>query len=141
MKAKVIFSLSVFCLLFSLGGLIITHLGQAQQMTPISMGCNKILWDYDSGWVAINPGEYLIINHNLGGDSSEYFVYFAGSSNGSTTHQGNFGFRTGSDSYNKGACWDSCDATKIKVYRNLDDYITTSVRQWNYFRVRILKNQ
>ena len=76
MKSKVMLFLAAGLVLFLLGGLVMNQMVQAQyqKMKPYPMAgpCNRIEWDFDSGWV--NSPEYQAV-HNLGGNPDEYFVY------------------------------------------------------------------
>jgi hypothetical protein len=116
---------------------------QAQQMKPyiVPQPANKILWDYDSGWIEISEGQTIILNHNLGGDPGEYLVILSGKSQIGWIHQVNYG----SDMDNGeevGCMWYCLDSMDISVFRCPGDYTGVPLSErWHYVRVRILKNQ
>jgi hypothetical protein len=143
MKAKTAVGLCVGCLLFSLCSSVMIHIGQAQQLTPMPMPVTKIVWDYDSGWVKINPGADKELMHYLGGDPREYFVYVVGTSNPTypLIHQSNYGTNYEDSNERYGLKWYECLDDRIIVERAFDDLFAGDDEEWNYVRVRILKNQ
>ncbi len=102
----------------------------------------RFAYDYNSGWLSMTEGQIRTITHSLGDDEDDYVIYMDGkSSNGSKIHQANFG-----TAYCGVGCgWIGCEwydltSSSIKVKR-ADDDNTGSVKDWDYVRIRIIKNQ
>jgi len=93
MKAKVFLYLAAGLVVFLLGSFVTTQMVDAQIHTkyPMPDGTKKILWDYDSGWEEIVPAEHVILEHNVGGDPAEYFVYVLGKDSEGRYHQNCYG--------------------------------------------------
>jgi len=146
MKAKVFLGMAMGLVLFLLGGFIINNFAVAQQMIgwPIPQPCNRIIWDFDSGWTPLDAGLTKEIVHNCGGDPGEYLVYILLSevNDGSSVHQAFTGHMQYPGVGIVGGHWHSCTSTSIKIARGSeDDHFPAPVIHWNYVRVRILKNQ
>jgi len=102
------------------------------------------LWDYDSGWYAISEGQTSTLNHNLGGDPDEYFVYFEGRDAGESgrKHNGRYGTarRLALPQCWYGAEWHDLTSTQIQVTRGDCDNQASGI-DYDYVRIFILKNQ
>lgn len=88
--------------------------------------------DFDSGWVWINKGQSIILNHNLG--TTDVMVYMMGYDNDSTHYTHQIGF--GGDNYfggAGGAYWYELTSTTIKTTRAADD------NDWHMIRALIWK--
>lgn len=92
---------------------------------------------YDSGWVAINPDQAIILIHNIGGDIGNYVVdmeFNDGGANG--INQRNFGGAdTGvnpspglAENDRVGAYWRTLDASTITIYRRPQDIYAPQMR-------------
>jgi hypothetical protein len=120
---------------FILNGNYTAHAQVTMKPYPVLGPTNKIVWDFDTGWVEITQGQGIFFTHNLGGDPGEYFVYLMGRRYGSQDyHQTMFG---SGEWYGdkRGAFWDGLNETEIAVFREEQD------PYWYKFRLFILKNQ
>jgi hypothetical protein len=87
---------------------------------------------WSSGWEAIDPGQTLVFDHNLGGDPDRYAVqlWFL------DTDSGGFGVNTraygglelGGNEF--GAAWQNLTGDTVEVYRYPDDTLADRVRIW-----------
>jgi hypothetical protein len=111
-------------------------LGQFQAKPyPMPQPCNRILWDFDSGWVSINKGSGLSLTHNLGGEPGDYFVNIVGWDDADMgIHHGDYG-SDGTIEKMFGLYWSKLTASSIYLWREGND------KRWDQVRVRILKNQ
>jgi hypothetical protein len=101
---------------------------------PKPQPTNRILWDFDSGWMKIKKGEKKILNHNLGGDQGDYFVFLTGKCS-TGIHNALYG---GCNGNNHGCQWQDLSGTQITVHRRPNDDVYFP---WEQIRIRILKNQ
>ncbi len=100
-------------------------------------------FDYDSLWYSIDPGHTVVLSHSLGGDPSDYVVLLHGRSSSGGIHQANFGscsYRSGVVNKWLGCEWWGMTNGLIRVTRADDDDEASSDRDWNEFRIRIIKN-
>jgi hypothetical protein len=83
---------------------------------------------YDSGWVDINPGQWITFTHNLGGNPDNYVVELLQQEiPGYAWGINNRGI--GTDTWDGiGACWGRLTNAQIEVYRASDDYAADKVR-------------
>jgi len=95
-------------------------------------------FDFDSGWMIINPGETLHLAHNLGGDPFEYIVIVYGK-NDFGMHQANYGTNAAMAG-SMGLMWSGLNGNTIKLMRGALDETGTDT-DWDEVRVRIIKNQ
>jgi hypothetical protein len=142
MKSKAMLFLAAGLVLFLLGGLVMTQVVQAQyqKMKPYPMAgpCNRIEWDYDSGWVSIGLTNEILLKHSLGGDPDEYFVYLVGKAYGVGLHQlliGGADWNVGTDTCTQGGWWQECSSDHIRLKGG------SGIHHYANARVRILKNQ
>ena len=137
MKTKVYLCIAVGLVLFLLGGLIMSQVVTAQvKMQPNPMPTTRIVWDYDSGWVNIEPGENRTLTHNLGGDPGKYFVYVIGQDLDKWgILQTFYGGNNTADNKMKGLEWYLLNSANINVLRFEDDDF------YDEMRIFILKNQ
>jgi len=149
MKAKIFLSLSGALFLILVGGFVSSQMVLAQyhqvQATPMPQPANRILWDYDSGWMAIDPAECLHLQHDLGGDPGEYMINLVGTGEPGVqaVHEWYKGWHshpnpTNNDRY--GCVWGNCTAYGIDVIRAPEDDLLQIPYQWKFIRIRILKN-
>ena len=92
---------------------------------------------YDSGWVAIAPGEAKTLTHNLGGNTDNYVVdlQFRGGTSAlfADPHIREIGGQQRSDGKWHGAYWRSLTPTTITVFRQYD----STDQFFTEFRLRI----
>jgi hypothetical protein len=87
---------------------------------------------WSSGWVAINPGQTLTFNHNLGGAVEDYLVqlwFLDLSAGGLGIHVFGYGGLEADGAY-YGAYWQNLTSTGIEVVRLADDTTADRVRVW-----------
>lgn len=91
--------------------------------------------DYDSGWKAIDPGETLNLDHDLGGNPDDYVVDLQFKTGGfAGVHNRNYGIDThfmknGGEQYTEwGAIWHNLNDKSIQVYRGTHELYVNSVR-------------
>lgn len=141
MKTKACLFIVAGLVIFLLGGFVMTQMVEAQYQEDSRRPwpTNKIVWDYDSGWVETSTANYLSFNHALGGDHHEYFVYITGkNNNGYGIHQRDYGRSLGNNGTNQtylGLYWSNLTSSEILIWRGQQDDV------WGFVRVRILKNQ
>ena len=111
-------------------------LAQGSQATapalPAPAGASIAATAWSSGWVDIDPGQLITLQHNLGGDPSQYSVqlWFW------DTDAGGFGINTRAygglevNGLYYGAFWRNLDGAGIGVYRHSDDTLADRVRVW-----------
>jgi hypothetical protein len=91
---------------------------------------------YDSGWIALSPGDDVDLTHGLGGDPDNYFVDLqekAEYMSATSIHNQNIGMdrweNTGAtEHYRYGAYWGFLNDTTITVYRGSDDLEADEIR-------------
>ncbi len=101
-------------------------------------------FDYDSGWVRIDPGDTVTKYHYLDGTYSNYTVFLDGKCADGYVHRANLGTTRSERALvgYYGCEWHGLNGTRIKVTRGNHDHDTQSVdKDWHWFRVRILKNK
>ena len=106
-------------------------------------GSLSFAFDYDSLWYSIEPGFTVVLSHSLWGDASEYVVVLEGRSSDGGIHQSNFGtssYRSAATNKWLGCEWWGMTNALIRVTRAADDDEAGPDRDWNEFRVRIIKN-
>jgi hypothetical protein len=105
----------------------------------------KMIFGYNSGWVDIDPNQTITLYHNLGSNADDYIVYLDGKSSDGKIHQSNYGttgYYTAGDTQKWLGCeWFGLTNTEIRVTRGEDDAGAGSSRDWDKFRIRIIKNQ
>ncbi len=79
---------------------------------------------YDSGWLPMDPGTGIELNHGIGGNVDNYFVDLWFESIAWGRNQFNYG----SSNDNKGAFWHNLTNSRIRVYRTSDDPGANQVR-------------
>lgn len=91
--------------------------------------------DYDSGWVVMTPDTATTLQHNLGGNASDYYVNMLYRSSGDGINLrylggADFGAKNtvGADSDRVGLYWRSLTNTSITVYRRPEDDFAEQVR-------------
>jgi hypothetical protein len=93
---------------------------------------------YDSGWVAISPGQELELTHNLGGNADDYVVDFQLKDSGGLSARGRHIWGHGGVQFDiggfQGAVWQRLNDTSIDVMRADDDNFAdlVRVRIWVY---------
>jgi hypothetical protein len=108
--------------------------GLAQENIPLTSF-------YNSGWVSIEPGECITLEHNLGGTypNLHYMVFLYGKADSDSVygiHQAHYGEET----LNWFGCkWDSLDGTSIRICRGPGDNQAPVENRWRQFRVLILR--
>jgi len=103
-------------------------------------GSIRFEFDYDSGWYALSAGNTHYFYHYLGDVPDDYIVLVYGKNNDGI-HQAHFGTCHWSTTANwRGVEWSELDGDKIKVTRGGSDNQNDS-KDWDYVRVRIIKNQ
>jgi hypothetical protein len=88
---------------------------------------------YNSGWVTIAPDDYLVLTHDIGGDSSDYVVdlqFWNDIGNAGITNQrmGGDTFWSGGNYYAYGAFYDELTSRSIRVRRLQNDYYAEKIR-------------
>lgn len=107
-------------------------------------GTIKLTFDYNSGWVDIDPGQTITLSHNVVDDESNYIVDLYGKSSDGKIHQAAYGitcYRDGVLEKCAGCEWYGLTNSEIKVHRAPDDNDEAPNMDWDKCRVRILKNQ
>jgi hypothetical protein len=88
--------------------------------------------NYNSGWVAIAPGQEITLTHNLRGDVNYYVIDLQFKETATAAYgihgKGFGGWHYGTDGTTRGVYWHSLTTTQIKVYRHKDDFRTDEVR-------------
>ena len=84
---------------------------------------------WTSGWVSINPGETLVLTHNLGGDPDDYAVdlWFNDTDGGLGVNRRDYGGLEFNNNW-YGARWQRLTANTIEVYRYANDNVADQVR-------------
>jgi hypothetical protein len=102
-------------------------------------------FDYNSGWIPIDPDETITLDHNVNGEEEHYVVFLDGKNTNGQIHQSNLGTVSvyyAADPRTWWGCeWHGLTNTQITVTRAEDDADKIPDRDWKYFRVRILANQ
>jgi hypothetical protein len=106
-------------------------------------GTLEVHFDYDSGWFAVSEGSELTLQHNLGGDPSNYIVFLDGKSKNGGIHQANLGLNPSGREPDTwiGCEWVGLTSSTIHIRRGDRDGEAAPSRDWSHARVRILKNQ
>ena len=97
MKHTITLTVAIAALLLATASFILSGsdraLAQHYQAKPYPMPrpCNRIMWNCDSGWADIAPGQIIRLTHNLGGDWGEYFVYVPAAEGNGTCHGWGYG--------------------------------------------------
>ena len=83
---------------------------------------------YDSGWVPLDPAEYLELDHNIGGDVSNYVIDLQFKDNeGTGIHNIGLGGDLG-DAWSQGVHWEKLTSSSITIFRWWEDFLADQVR-------------
>jgi hypothetical protein len=118
-----------------LGALFLVGLASAASVQPSPLSQPdpsgghfvRRLPDYDSGWLAIDPGETLALIHNLGGSDTDDYVVDLMFSNDDGAHHLSYGGDQ-MDGDEKGAYWSKLTTFDVKVTRWEDDLEASELR-------------
>ena len=136
---SIILVLLVAALLFQLGGDTLAAPSRPadlpreprpSDLQPALPTASSQFWASD--WVAINPGDTITLDHNLGGDPDDYAVqlWFRDTDiGGYGVHTRGYGGLEDNGQYS-GANWQDLTASHIRVFRRADDTLADQVRVW-----------
>ena len=85
--------------------------------------------NYDSGWITLAEGEFIDLNHNIGGNIDNYVMDLTFKFYEETHNIGigrDWGYSGGV--VMRGSYWRNLTSTSIRVYRETDDFMAQKIR-------------